>query len=635
MKYTFDYTKHIEELVPLLLEIEQTKKITHDKFSRILRAHPKADGSMFGKDEIVLAYKALAGTHGLLPISEEFLETIRKKPTRTQSGVAPITVLTKPFPCPGKCIFCPSDIRMPKSYLSDEPGAQRAERNWFDPYLQTYNRLQALTNMGHSVSKAELIILGGTWSYYPETYQIWFIKECFRALNDFGVSDDREKIEEYYAQLEKKLLEKSPAVLSNVPAKNKVTMKDFEVAGETVHTPGTATKTYNQTVSSLYVAPEKLGGFDTYQSATWDELFVQQKKNETGSVRNVGLVIETRPDNISQAEVIRIRKLGCTKAQIGFQSLQDDVLEKNKRGHDVAATRRAVRLLRQAGFKIHAHWMANLYGSSVEKDKLDYDTLFEDNDFRPDELKIYPCSLIGSAELMQYYKKGLWKPYSYEELLEVLSHCLLNTPEYCRLTRVIRDIPSTDIVEGNKLTNFRQIAEQKLLKAGEKSRDIRAREIKNVLFNSEDLRLEKVIYSTPVSTELFLQYVVDADTVTTERNSSEKNEATSKNSAEKRTKIVAFLRLSLPKVTNFITELQSAAIIREIHVYGRVVDVGTKGDEKAQHLGLGTKLIELAKNIAIKKEYKKLAVISAIGTREYYRSRGFYDGELYQFQDLN
>ncbi len=411
-------------------------------------------------------------------------------------------------------------------------------------------------------------------------------------------------------------------------------MKDFEVAGDTVHAVGSTTKTYNQTVSSLYVAPEKLGGFDKYQMASWDELFVQQKQNETGSVRNVGLVIETRPDNISEAEVIRIRKLGCTKAQIGFQSLQDDVLRKNKRGHDVAATRRAVRLLRQAGFKIHAHWMANLYGSSVEKDMQDYDKLFDDKDFRPDELKIYPCSLISSAELMQYYKKGLWKPYTYEELLEVLSHCLLNTPEYCRLTRVIRDIPSTDIVEGNKLTNFRQIAEQKLLKAGEKSRDIRSREIKNVQFNPEDLRLEKVIYSTPVSTELFLQYVVDADTVTTERNSREKNEATSKNSIEKRTKIIAFLRLSLPKVANFISELDTAAIIREIHVYGRVVDVGSQANEKAQHLGLGTQLIELAKKIAIKKEYKKLAVISAIGTREYYRSRGFYDGELYQFQDL-
>src|SRR5690606_5870589 len=130
-------------------------------------------------------------------------------------------------------------------------------------------------------------------------------------------------------------------------------------------------------------------------------------------------------------------------------------------------------------------WMANLYGSSVEKDIEDFKTLFSDPDFRPDELKIYPCSLISSAELMQYHQKGLWQPYSYEQLLEVLSACILETPEYCRLTRVIRDIPSTDIVEGNKKTNFRQIAEHHLEEAGLKSKDIRAREIRNQEFTEE------------------------------------------------------------------------------------------------------------------------------------------------------
>ena len=629
MKYNFDYTKHSKELIPLLLDLDQNKSITAKRFAQLTKKHPKADGTLFSKDEVVIGYRNLAGTHGIRSVRDSVLESIRKKPTRTQSGVAPITVLTKPFPCPGKCIFCPSDIRMPKSYLSDEPGAQRAERNWFDPYLQTYNRLQALQNIGHSVNKAELIVLGGTWSYYPESYQIWFIKECFRALNDFGITDSRATIEKHYAVLEQKMREKTAAVMTNNPDENKRVLDTFQIDGDTVgvtQNSGSVSKTYNQTVSQLYVAPERLGGFDAYQSAVWQELFTEQKKNETAAVRNVGLVIETRPDNISQAEVIRIRKLGCTKAQIGFQSLNDSVLRKNKRGHGVAATRKAVILLRQAGFKIHAHWMANLYGSSVSADMQDYQKLFDDPGFRPDELKIYPCSLIGSAELLQYYKKGLWKPYSYEELLEVLSYCLLNTPEYCRLTRVIRDIPSTDIVEGNKLTNFRQIAEQKLFLAGKKSKDIRAREIKNTQFKSEDLRLEKQIYTTAVSTEIFLQYVVDTDTVVVSQQD--------KKQAIAGTKIVAFLRLSLPKEENFITELQGAALIREIHVYGHVVDLGLKKDTKAQHLGLGTQLIQVAKAIATKKSYSKLAVISAIGTKEYYRSRGFYDGELYQFIDL-
>jgi elongator complex protein 3 len=622
MKYNFDYTKHTKELVPLLLELEQIKKFTPKVFSKLMKAHPKNDKTLFSKDEVVIGYRNLAGSNGLSEISDSILDLIKKKPARTQSGVAPITVLTKPFPCPGKCIFCPSDVRMPKSYLSDEPGAQRAERNWFDPYLQTYNRLQALSNIGHSVSKAELIVLGGTWSFYPEAYQIWFIKECFRALNDFGTkNDDRKNVEERYAELEQKMLKRSTSVMSNDPKKNKVTMDGFKIEGKKID------KTYNQTVSTLYVAPEKLGGFNKYQSAKWNELFKQHEINETAAVRNVGLVIETRPDNISKLEVIRIRKLGCTKAQIGFQSLNDSVLTKNKRGHAVSASRDAVNLLRQAGFKIHAHWMANLYGSSVEEDKLDYDKLFNDPGFRPDELKIYPCSLIGSAELMQYYKKGLWKPYTYEELLEVLSHCLMNTPEYCRLTRVIRDIPSTDIIKGNKLTNFRQIAEQKLLKAGNKSKDIRSREIRNLKFDPKDLRLEKEIYSTPMSTEIFLQYVVDASKVIDVRTNRTPEHTQG-------TKILGFLRLSLPKTNNFIAELRNAAIIREIHVYGGVVDVGSKKSKKAQHLGLGTKLIDIAKKIVQEKEFKRLAVISAIGTREYYRGRGFKDGDLYQYMNF-
>lgn len=606
METNFVLNDHISELLPLLQAIEVAEPLTKKKYFQLVKKYPNKTGGLFSKDQIVAGYRQLSGQYGLQPFSEALLEKIRMKPIRTLSGVAPITVLTKPFPCPGTCIFCPNDIRMPKSYLADEPGAQRAERNFFDPYLQTYNRLQALHNIGHNVNKAEIIVLGGTWSYYPEKYQIWFIKECFRALNDFGKRDDRGSIEKRYDEMNKVLQSRSQHPLENDPAKNEKALKTHQIDGEDID------KSYNQTISELYVAPERLGGFDEYQSATWEELFEQQKINETTDIRNVGLVIETRPDNISEQEVLRVRKLGCTKTQIGFQSLQDEVLHLNKRGHDVAATRKAVALLRQAGFKIHGHWMANLYGSSVENDMHDYDALFSDQDFKPDELKVYPCSLIGSAELMQYYKKGLWKPYSYEELLEVLTHVFKHTPEYCRLTRVIRDIPSTDIVIGNKLTNFRQIAEQELEKAGQKSKDIRAREIKQREITEEEIELKVIEYETSTSHEKFLQFVTKDDN-----------------------SIVAFLRLSLPKQDSFINELQESAMIREIHVYGNLVTVGKKSDGKAQHLGLGTRLIKEAQRLSSGQRFKKLAVISAIGTKEYYRSRGFDDGELYQFLPLN
>lgn len=592
-----DFKTQLVSLLGLLLDQE---KISKQKYSKLIKKFTKPDGGIFSKDEIIFAYKKLAGTNGLPPFDPKFVAKIKMKPVRTISGVTPVTVLTKPFPCPGKCIFCPNDIRMPKSYLSDEPGAQRAERNWFDPYLQTYNRLQALQNIGHNFDKVEIIILGGTWSYYPENYQIWFIKECFRALNDFGKKDDRKKILEQYKKVAHKL------TLSDSPSENKSKLEEFEIHGDDLK------KTYNQVIEDQYTSPEKELGLDKIQVATWDELEKQQLKNETANVRSVGLVIETRPDNISKKEVIRIRRLGCTKAQIGVQSLSDEVLRLNKRGHNVSATRRAFKLLRLAGFKIHAHMMANLYGSNVEQDIEDFKNLFSDSDFKPDELKLYPCSLIGSAELMSYYKKGLWKPYSHDQLLEVISTSIKNTPAYCRLTRVIRDIPSPDIVVGNKLTNFRQIAENEIERQGAKSQDIRAREIRSEEFDKENIKLEIIEYETSVSSEKFLQYVTGDEK-----------------------KLLAFLRLSLPKLEDqFIPELEGSAMIREVHVYGQAVNIGDKKSEKAQHLGLGTKLMEHAKKIAGEAGYKKLNVISAIGTREYYRKKGFSDGDLYQFVNL-
>jgi elongator complex protein 3 len=534
------------------------------------------------------------------------LERLRLKPMRTASGVTPVTVLTKPFPCPGECIFCPNDVRMPKSYLSDEPGAQRAEQNSFDPYLQTYTRLATYHNTGHPTDKIEVIILGGTWSFYPETYQIWFVKRIFDALHDFGSGIDRRR------EVEDALLHASQLH----PERNTIAVL---IDGAQME------QTYNQAVQSAYkeemyrsreLARDIAAGMrersplDEY--ATWAELKAAHLENENAACRCVGLVVETRPDHISVEEVLRIRRLGATKVQIGFQSLNDDVLRKNRRGHTVSATRHAVKLLRAAGFKIHAHWMPNLYGSSPELDIEDYRRMFEDADFRPDELKVYPCSLIESAELMQYYQDGRWQPYTHAQLLTVLTECFKLTPEYCRLTRVIRDIPSTDIVVGNQLTNFRQIVEDQLKQRGERSSDIRAREVRFRAVDSEALMLDEITYASSHGEEMFLQYV------TTDRS------------------IAAFLRLALPNRDEapLIDELQDAAIVREVHVYGQSLGIGEASTGRAQHVGLGTKLLERAAEIALARGYQRLAVISAIGTRAYYRKRGYADHALYQVRTL-
>ncbi len=603
-----DLEAYREPLVAILQEIIDTPDLDRDDLTKVLKKHPKDGVGLFRRVELISAYREFAGTDGLPPYDQGILERLRRKPVRTSSGVTPVTVLTKPFPCPGTCIFCPNDVRMPKSYLSDEPGAQRAENNSFDPYLQTYARLSAYRSTGHPTDKIEIIILGGTWSFYPETYQIWFIKRIFDAMHDFGKGIDR------MSEVEAAIRQHSQLH----PSRN---LTDAKINGAILN------DTYNKVVQDIYkdemyrsreqaqaISIGMVERTPVTEFATWDELEAAHLENETAACRSVGLVIETRPDHISVEEVLRVRRLGCTKVQIGFQSLNDDVLDLNKRGHDVAATRRAVKLLRQAGFKIHSHWMPNLYGSSVEGDIEDYRKMFNDPDFCPDELKIYPCSLIESAELMQYYKKGLWEPYTHEELLEVLTATMELTPEYCRLTRVVRDIPSTDIVVGNKLTNFREIAEAETKKRGIRQGEIRSREIRNQTVTMDELHLDEIWYDTSAGQEVFLQYITEDR------------------------KITGFLRLSLPTESPITDELQDAAMIREVHVYGQSLKIGESADGHTQHLGLGKELIERSVEIATEKGYRRLAVISAIGTRDYYIKRGFGDvkqGQLYQVRELS
>jgi len=601
-----DLATHREPLLALLREIiDGPGRPQGREFNKLVRRHPRVDGGLYSRSDLIYAYREMAGVE-LPPYDEEIMERLRRKPIRTMSGVTPVTVLTKPFPCPGKCIFCPNDVRMPKSYLSDEPGAQRAEQNAFDPYLQTYTRLQTYHNLGHPVDKVEIIVLGGTWSYYPETYQIWFIKRIFDAMHDFGDGiDRREAVQDALKAVSQLHPEHN---MTNVTVQGLTMDQSYNQVVQTIyHDEMQRSKAVSQAINTGVVERSPV---DEY--ATWDELEAVHQRNETAACRSVGLVIETRPDHISAEEVLRVRRLGCTKVQIGFQSLNDVVLRANKRGHTVKATRRAVTLLRQAGFKIHAHWMPNLYGSDPQADIDDYQRMFADPDFRPDELKIYPCSLIESAELMQRYEDGSWRPYTQEELLHVLLECFRETPEYCRLTRVIRDIPGTDIVVGNKTTNFRQIVENTLAENNERGSDIRAREIRKQTVQRDDLVLDEIEYDSSMSREVFLQYITEDRS------------------------IAGFLRLSLPHRDQepITPELADAAMIREVHVYGQAVSIGDTAEGRTQHLGLGTALIERAVDLATQAGYSQLAVISAIGTREYYRKRGFADGILYQIRDL-
>ncbi|MCY3964905.1 MAG: tRNA uridine(34) 5-carboxymethylaminomethyl modification radical SAM/GNAT enzyme Elp3 [Acidobacteria bacterium] len=585
-RYSFEPEEHAAELDAIIGAIERAPRFEAGDLENVLRRHPKDGKGFFSKSELIRGYRALRPGSAN---ERTFVDRVRMKPVRTRSGVAPVTVLTKPYPCPGRCIFCPSDVRMPKSYLSSEPGAQRAAEHQFDPFRQTLSRLRSFHHTGHAVDKVELIVLGGTWSSYPEAYRIWFVLRCFEAMNRFS-----ETLGPAAADL---LARFEPEV-------------DFRELDETVEGANASARTYNQVVSGWTAAHPGAAPQARRQVADWAELEAVQRENETAAARCVGLSLETRPDCLDRGEALFMRRLGATKVQIGVQSMDDEVLALNGRGHDVARTRRAVRLLRRMGFKIQAHWMPNLLGSTPAKDCEDFDRLFEDLELRPDELKVYPCSLIESAELMAYHRRGDWRPYDRDELLDVLVHSLGATPRYCRLTRVIRDIPGTDIVTGNRTTNMRQVAEAGAARRGVVCRDIRAREIGGRRVDPGELHMRRTDYAAAFGREVFLEFVTAAD------------------------RIAGFLRLRLPAspepTESFVPELEGAAIIREVHVYGAVVGLGERGEGRSQHVGLGRRLIAEALEVAGRAGFDSVAVISSVGTREYYRRLGFSDGELYQ-----
>ena len=480
-----------------------------------------------------------------------FVRTLQMKPRRTASGVATITVITKPWPCANSCVYCPNDPRMPKSYLSDEPACQRAERNRFHPYLQVASRLRTLEQMGHETGKVELIVLGGTWLDYPADYRTWFVGELFRALNE----DDTAR-QEALADMD--------ACIARAP-----------VCHSEEH------------VEELH------------------------RRNESAEHRVVGLVMETRPDTVTVEALTSLRKLGCTKVQLGVQSIDDEILRMNGRRETAQGIADAFALARLFGFKIHAHFMVNLLGATPDSDIEHYRIFATDERFQPDEVKLYPCALVAGTRLVNCLEDGSWRPYTEDELLGVLSRNLLDTPPFMRISRMIRDISARDILVGNKKTNLRQLVEERVGNSNENVREIRFREISTHGAEVDALEMVEEAYATTATDERFLQWVTPDN------------------------RIAGFLRLSLPReeaLDRWRDELPvhaGEAMIREVHVYGFATHIDEDG-YAAQHQGLGRALVERACAIARDAGYRRINVISAVGTRGYYRKLGFYDNGLYQ-----
>ncbi len=473
--------------------------------------------------------------------TDEFLETLFiKKPIRSLSGIVNISVLTKPYPCPGNCIFCPTEKNLPKSYVSGEPAVQRAVALKFDPFLQVKKRIEMLENQGHPTDKIELRIIGGSFTFYPKRYQTWFLKKCFDAAN----------------------------------GKNSKNLKEA------------------------------------------------QKRNEKSKHRIVGISIETRPDLITEKEIKNLRELGITMVEIGVQTVFDDILKKSKTGLNVAKIEKATRLLKDAGFKVMYQMMPNLPGATPKKDKLAFKEIFSNPKFKPDWLKIYSCLVLKESKLYRWWKEGKYKSYSNKDLFSIIKYIKSICPPWVRIARIYRDIPKEKIVSGCKISNLREKIKEKMEKENLFCKCIRCREVRGDYNPNEKIYLFRQDYESSGGKEIFLSYET-------------KNQE----------KLYSFLRIRIPsqvfsKEKHFIPVLQNSAIIRELHTYGKLLSLEKKEKRKSpQHQGLGKKLIREAEKIistefAKKLNIKKIAVISGVGVREYYRKLGYRLKDTYMIKSL-
>lgn len=339
--------------------------------------------------------------------------------------------------------------------------------------------------------------------------------------------------------------------------------------------------------------PSASGKADTLEEA--------KKINETAEVRNVGVTFETRPDIAEQEHIDRILEMGGTRVEMGVQTVFDETHERTNRGHGMEKVKEATKRLKNAGFKVAYHLMLGLPGEGYEEDIEKFRKTFSDPELQPDEIKIYPCEVIQGTELYRRYDEGDFEPITDEEAKKRLKKAQKDIiPPHVRVKRVMRDIPSTEVDAGPQLTNMRQMALQELQEEGERCRCIRCREVGHVERthglepSEENIELVERDYRASEGDEYFLSYEDTENDI-----------------------ILGFTRLRAP-TESFRPEIDSSTlIVRQLKVLGSATDIGEEGE--TQHQGYGTRLMEAAEEKARELGKEKVVVISAVGTREYYR----------------
>ena len=604
-----------EDLVYYLLSI---KELNAEHFRDAQRSFAKKNNldTLPSKSQILQVYFDLV-KEWKIDKNSDFELLLRKRAIRSMSGIVSVQVLTKPYPCPSHCIFCPNDPEMPKSYIKSEPGAMRAWLNQFDPIKQVYNRLYSLQQTGHKTDKIEMIVLGGTWDFYPDDYKREFIQRLYDACNTFSQLEIENKVQ------------------------NSDRKYSFQVKNED----------QIQLSSSLSEAV---------------------KLNETAENRIIGLTIETTPPFVTHANCRERREMWVTRIEMWVQSTDDQILDLNKRWHTLAEIKTAMNRLRQYGFKISIHIMPGLYGSTVEKDIKTFRDIYTDKNIKPDEIKFYPTSVIPNTELYTLYLEWKYQPITTEEISQIIRQTFREIiPPYTRIKRLIRDIPATEISAGSNVTNLSQLMHETLLKEYQKSdQDYRSNFYQRLypnlqVFENEDVLIQQCLAQDSDDIKSLIlgvqpnlsdfRHFVSLDTRSREmRNKTEQTEHLNLVVRKYRSGVgeeyfisfedelgylYGFTRLLMIEEDQNIKReglWKKTALIRELHVYGSLQSLKQAEDQnvKVQHSWLGKQLLSLAEKISQVAWYERLSVISGVWVREYYAKLGYKLDWTYMVKDL-
>ncbi|MEK6827758.1 MAG: radical SAM protein, partial [Nanoarchaeota archaeon] len=482
---------------------------------------------------------------------ENFKELLSLKPVRTISGVAPIALMSEPYPCPhtmkgiGPCTYCPGGPGsvfgdVPQSYTGKEPSTRRAIRNNYDPYLVVFNRLEHYVAMGKVPDKAEVIIQGGTFTFFPKAYQEYFVKYALKAMNDFSklffdengnldilkfkkffelprIMDEEDK---RIKRIQQKLIYIKNLDLNDLEVRKKTEdlffednffdlnnvkinngkiyialgkIKNNQQNGINVSTQNEAldiieNKIQNPNTLAIKNIQNKLKNEDN-KNLTLQQV---QKENETSFIRCVGLTIETKSDFGKLYHGNLMLELGCTRVEIGIQSIYNDVLEATNRGNTVNDNIDSIRILKDLGFKINAHYMPGLPLTTKEMDLNGLRQLLENSDYKPDMLKIYPCMVMEGTKLYEDWKAGKFTPLTTKEAAEIIAEAKQFVPEYVRIVRIQRDIPTYVTSSGVDRTNLRQYVEKLCIEKNIKCRCIRCREAGFYIKNNKKINFNNI-----------------------------------------------------------------------------------------------------------------------------------------------